>query len=303
MKKRKKEKIIDQTMKVFVSDHNELAYSLDDYVPENVIAGDTDSVYLNLSSVFKADADIEEVVEFADTLGTKVNEAFPRYMEDIFNVPRDRTSVIQTDREVVSDKSLFIAKKKYIMNVQDSEGKRKEFVKIKGAEIIKSTTSPLIQTMLRDLVGMIFENADYEKIKSYIDDFKEKYFLMSPQEIGTPTTIRNLTKNEIQFEEKGFAGMAQHAKASLIYNALRSARDEPIYSGSKIKIVYVTHAEFNAIAFPADLTKLPKFFDDIVIDRHRMWEGVQAKIDIYLTPAKLDRRSRQRSAMKSLVKF
>ena len=270
---------------------------------EYLIGGDTDSIFLDLSSIFDQDADIDEVCQFGDQLGEAICNDFNSFVQNVFNVPEERAGIIQTKREIISDKSLFLAKKKYIMSVVDKEGNRKRFHKIMGAEIIKSDTPVVIQEFLLKLTKSIMEGKSIQELDDMIAEFREEYFTMSPIEIGVPTTIKNLTKYEEVVESNKrvgkpiYHGLPRHAKAAIIYNTM--AEDgAKINGGSKIKLVYVRGQQFDSIAIPSDLVTVPSFLEHVEIDYMKMWVKVKQKIDIYTKPLK---EAKKRKMEESLI--
>lgn len=296
--------IVDQHFNLFVDDGG-LVPKLVDYEPQYVIAGDTDSVYLDISGVFAENADLDEVCVFADNLGNEVNnEFFPPYLQQLFNVPHDRCNIIETKREAVSDISLFLAKKNYIMRVLDIEGIRKTKMKYVGVAIRKSDVPIMVQDFLSALVDLIFINVSYKELVEFIDEFKHQFMQADIHSIAVPTTIRNITKSEDKYiDTESFAGIDYRGKASLIYNSLCGVDDRLIRSGYKIKIANVKHPDFKKIAFPSDIETYPAFLEHMEIDYHQHWLWVKKKIDAYLLPAKLDRVSRQSCVTHKLVSF
>lgn len=281
-------------------------YVRSEYTPKHIVAGDTDSAIISLSSVFpNKNTAIDDVVTFSNDVAVCVNNAIPDFVQCIFNVPQNRTKLIQTKRETVSDKSLFVAKKNYILHIVDKEGIRKESTKYVGVEIKKSNTPKIIQDFLMSLVDMLLNHCDYHTVSSFISDFKEKYYSLPATDIGNPTTIKNLTKFEDKLEEQGnLKGFSQHAKGSIIYNDICSKSDKKIYAGTKIKLIYVlSEQKYGCIAFPADTQNTPECIKAMEIDYNSMWETVQKKIDRFLLPAKLDRGSRQKQKIKGMVAF
>jgi len=274
------------------------------YSSDSTIYGDTDSVYIDLGSVFDKDADEKDVIELADFIGDEVNKAFPAFMKDVFNVPEAWNSIITTEREVVSDKSIFLNKKKYIMHVINDEGITVDKMKIMGVEIKKTDTPIVIQDFLKELIDMILNHAEFDDITAFVDDFKIKYFTMDMFTIGNPKTIRNLTKYEDKLEEQGdFKGFPQHARASMVFNAYSGDQDAPITSGAKIKIIYIKHKDMDYIAIPSDITKIPEFLEGVDIDYHKQWESVHRKVEAYLKPIGLDKKSRNEALTASLFDF
>lgn len=293
---------MNRSFKMFVKgDDGEIGYK--DYHPEYVVAGDTDSCYIDLSPVADGKSE-EEITKFADQIGEITNDAFTEYMKDVFNVSSERAQVIETDREVVSDKSIFLAKKMYVMHVVNNEGLAVDKMKMMGVAIKKTDTPKVVQDLLTDLVGMLMDKVSYEEVRDFIRDFESRYKRMSFQEIGRPMNIKNLNKYVESFMETGsIKGFPYHVRASMYYNSMRSNSDVEIRSGDKIKIVYINHPEMNYIAVPADAEVLPDFIDELDVDWDKQLEKVWKKIDTFLTPIGYDVKSRQIDLVNSLVTF
>lgn len=275
-----------------------------DYHPKHVIAGDTDSAYIDLSCKFDKDADKNDVIEFADMIGTEANSAFPQFMKDIFNVDTERASVIQTDREAVADKAYFLGKKMYVMHLIDMEGIAVDKLKIMGVAIKKSDTPKVIQNMLTDLVNLLMDQKTYKEIKKFIDTFEKEYHDMSFVKIGTPRSVKSLKKYEVKYSMvQSMKGFPYHVRASMFYNSLCSSSDTKIMSGDKVKIVYINHSKFKYMAIPVDADVLPSFIDELQVDWKTQWNTVMKKVNIFLTPIGYDRKSRQNALTSSLLTY
>ena len=275
-----------------------------EYQPKHIIAGDTDSAYIDLSSKFDENSNKNDVIEFADMIGKNANGAFPQFMKDIFNVDTDRSGVIQTDREAVADKAYFLGKKMYVMHLVDMEGMSVDKLKIMGVAIKKSDTPKVIQKMLTDLVEMLMDKKSYEEVKKFIDIFEKEYHTMTFSDIGTPKSVKSLKKYEIKHQNTGnMKAFPYHVRASMYYNSMCGSSDTKIVSGDKIRIVYLNHPAFKYIAVPVDADVLPSFIDNFDVNWTRQWETVMKKINIFLTPIGYDRQSRQNSLTESLLKY
>lgn len=292
----------EQTFKTFI--HNGIVPVYTDYQPTNIIAGDSDSSYIDLSKLFDKDSNKEDVIEYSDNLGKRVNDTFTEFMGDIFNVSPERAKTIQTDREAISDKSVFFSKKRYAMHVINNEGIDCDKLKIMGLEIKKSDTPIIIQNFLKDLVNLLLDHTSYEDVKKFIDDFKEHYMSQDVKVVGKPSNIKTLNKYTDKFNTQGnFKGFPYHVKASMIYNTLCEPSDVNIRSGDKVKIVYIKDPNISAIAFPSDSETLPSFMDNIDVDWKVMWEKVEKKLEIYLKPIGYDKDSLQKKIVNNFVTF
>jgi len=288
--------MVDQTFKTFQKNGNKLVYK--DYSPEYVIAGDTDSVYLDIGSLFGVNEDPELVTQFGDTVGEIVNDAFDEYIGELFNVPKDLRNIIATDREA--------SKKKYVMHLVNMEGKVVDKQKKMGVEIIKSDTPKVIQDFLQHIVDMLLEQESYENVKDYVDQFQIDYRNLSMIDIGRPTNIKILNKYvERYVEQQDFKGFPYHVKASMIYNSMCGVSDIKIRAGDKVRITYVKDEEFGAIAIPADMEdyEVPEFIKKMDIDYKIMWKKVLTKLEKYLIPIGYDKKARQKALTNSLFIF
>ena len=307
--------MINQKFNTFVKHNGKLVY--DEYDPKFIIAGDTDSAYLDLSSFFPAGSDVDGAIPFADRIGELVNDSFKDFLYDAFNVNDDKHKNISTEREAVSDKSIFFGKKKYIMHVVDMEGKKVDKMKLMGVEIIKSDTPIIIQKFLQNVVDLLLEHEPYDVIDEYVSSFKKEYYAMDFTKIGVPKNIKVYKKYFARYEEQlalckvivnpfgtdgentldsnPFRALPQHAKASIVYNQTSDAGDIKIRGGDKIKIVYIKDTDVNVVAVPADSEpwQLPKFITEIEIDYDMMWSKVEQKLDLYLVPIGYDLKSRK----------
>lgn len=284
--------------------HNGLVPVYQEYESKHLIAGDTDSAYIDLSGVFDRDANKEEVIEFADYVGKTTNDSFKYFMKDVFNVPDDRATIIRTEREVVSDKSYFLAKKMYVMHVINMEGVEVDKLKMMGVSIKKTDTPVVVQNMLKELVEMLMDQKSYTEVKKFVDEFKEHYKTLPLLDIGKPIGVKSFTKYDVMYQKSGtMKNFPYHVRASIYYNELCGTNDRKIDSNDKVRIVYIKHPKYKYIALPVDVDEYPSFVDGLFVDWNAQWETVQKKIDIFLTPIGYDRGSRQKNKINSLLKY
>lgn len=280
----------------------------EDVVLNHVIAGDTDSAYVLLEKCFGPDADTNEVVEYANEIGRKTNDAFPDWMCDVFNVGdrmyHDDEQVITTDRETVADKAFFKAKKNYLMHIVDKEGRPKDEHKITGLEIRKSDTPKVVQDFLKDMVLAILDGNDYDCIHDMIQEFKQQYKQFTLQQVGRPTTVKTLKTYEDRYANHGtMNAFPYHVRASMFYNSQCSSKDIKIRSGDKVAVCYIDHPDTKYIAVPVDADELPEFVNNVKIDWDTQWSKVEQKIKTYLTPIGWDLESRRQDNYRKFVQF
>jgi len=267
------------------------------------IAGDTDSCYMKLP-FFDADADVNEVCEIADEIGQHVNSLFPEFIMDAFNVPEDRKDVIQTDREIISDKSFFLTKKRYAAHVVNKEGKPTDSLKLMGLEIRKSNTPVLLKQFLTEVVEAIIDGKDAAQLSRMVKQFKQEYKQAPLKEIASPSGCNTLKKCLDIFEQTGSQhGFHYTVRASMFYNSMCSETDRQIMPGDKVGVVYIKHPKSKYIAYPVDAMTLPDFMDDIIIDYDKQWEKANKTINNYLKGMGFDIQSRKNEVKRSLFGF
>ena len=90
-------------------------------------------------------------------------------------------------RENIAERGIWTAKKRYILNVWDSEGVRYEEPKLKmmGIEAVKSSTPAPCRTMIKDGLKLMMNGTEEDVIK-FIDDCRAKFKKLPPEEIAFP---------------------------------------------------------------------------------------------------------------------
>lgn len=285
-------------------------FRYEEYQTIHAIAGDTDSSYLTLDKVFYPNQGVDSVVNYANNIGTRVNDTFPEFMAEVFNVNDDRmktegANVIQTDRETVSDKSLFKATKMYMMHIVDKEGERVDEEKITGLDIRKTDTAKVIQNFLTQLCRALMDDQPFEEVQQMIDVFEQEFKSMSFQQVGRPMTAKALKPYQDAYHSTGdLKSVPYHIKASIYYNSLCGANDLKIRAGDKISVVPITNGTLaNHIAVPVDANRLPDFVNEFKIDRKESWRAASEKIRKYLVAVGWDRQSRQEASTQNFVEF
>jgi len=212
-----------------------------------VIASDTDSLYITFGglvrSVFKDRDDIskERIVEFLDRVA---REKFEPVIDDIYEKLAKRCGAFQQKmnmkREVIADRGIWTAKKRYILNVYDSEGVRYEKPKLKmmGVETVKSSTPSSCRVALTESLNIIMNHSE-ERIQEHIKEFKKKFKTLPFEDISFPRSVQN-----VQYYSKETKAIPIAVRGAISFNkALKdhklTKKYESIKDGEKIKYCYM----------------------------------------------------------------
>ena len=215
-----------------------------------VIASDTDSIYLNMGplveTVYKGREKTDEsVVTFLD----KVCEVeLEPYIESCYKELADYVNAYDQKmfmkRENIASSGIWTAKKRYILNVWDSEGVRYKEPKLKimGLEAVKSSTPMPCRTAIKEALKIMVTGSE-DQLISFIDRFRDEFDSLPPEDIAFPRSVNGLRK----FKASGTVyskGCPLHVRGSLLYN-FYIAKNKLEYKyplvqeGEKIKYLYL----------------------------------------------------------------
>lgn len=256
-----------------------------------IIYGDTDSVYFSMLSVVNKfipkDTPKDKIVEFLDRFHkAKIAPRLASKMEQVQNRMNAREHSIRFIRDVISDVAIFIAKKKYIISVWDSEGTRYHTpdLKIMGVESVKTSTPQFCRDRIKEIIGVILYKTQ-DDLYTYINETKKLFLKLPVEDVSFPRGINDIEKYTTtstvidSFGEDGDENSITyksrspiHVKAAIYHNKLIIDNDmgkwyQPITNGDKIKFTYLKSPNpigNNAIAFDGKLPlefKLDKYVD------------------------------------------
>ena len=243
-----------------------------------VIASDTDSIYLNLGPLVDViykdkEKDSESIVSFIDTICEKTLEPFiDQSYRELAEYVNAYDQKMFMKRENIADRGIWTAKKRYILNVWNSEGVQYHEPKLKmmGIEAVKSSTPAPCREMIKDALKLMMNGTEDDVIK-FIENSRKEFRKLPPEEIAFPRSVSDVTKykssNMIYMK-----GTPIHVRGALLFNHYIKKHNltnkySLIGNGEKIKFCYLkkpNKIHENVISFIQDFPKelqLDKYVD------------------------------------------
>ncbi len=236
-----------------------------------VIASDTDSVYVVfdelVNKVYSNGENTEKIVAFLDSVAkNKIEPFMDKSYQELHQYVNSYEQKMQMAREVIADKGIWTAKKRYVLNVHNSEGVQYKQAKLKvmGLEVVKSSTPAPVRAKLKEALSIIM-NGNEKELNTFIQTFREEFMNLSPEEIAYPRSVNGLDK--FADTNQMFAkGAPIHCKGAILYNHLikknRLSRKYPyIQEGDKIKFINLKQPNLYQCSAFSFITNLPKELD------------------------------------------
>jgi len=243
-----------------------------------VIAVDTDSNYLNMGPLVNAvykekKKTTESVVSFLDKIcKTEIEKYIQGCYEELAEYMNAYDQKMIMKRENIADRGIWTAKKRYILNVWDSEGVRYAEPKLKmmGIEAVKSSTPAPCRKMIKDGLKIMMSGTEDEVIK-FINECRQEFRTLSPEQIAFPRTASDIRKYSSR-DGIYSKGTPIHIRGSLLFNHhIKEKKLTHKYSlinnGEKVKYIFLKKPNIireNVISFISDFPKelgLDKYID------------------------------------------
>ena len=243
---------------------------------------DTDSCYVTLDTVvnkFFANQPKDKIVALIDKIcKDKIVPEMNKACEQLAHYTNAFEEKLEFKREVIADRGIWIAKKRYALNVYDSEGVlyKEPKLKVMGLEIVRSSTPSAVRQYLRDAAKIVLTGTEYE-LQEYIAHIETTFNNMEAEQIAFPRSANGLQKYSCHSSIYIKATPLQ-VRAALLHNyyireSKLDKKYEMIKEGDKIKYLYLktpNPIQENCIAF---VSKLPKELDlHKYIDYNTMFE-------------------------------
>ena len=237
----------------------------DDYV----IASDTDSIYLRLGGLVNKvygdrNVDTNNIIAFMDKVcDDKIQPFIDVSYQELADYVNAYSQKMEMKREALSNKGLWTAKKRYILNIFNNEGVsyKEPYMKVMGLEMIKSSTPSSIREKMKQAIKIMMSGTEQD-IHNFIAKFREEFRQLPPEEISFPRGLNGLNKySDAATLYK--LGTPIHVKGAILYNNFLNQNNLTkkyplIQEGEKVKFTYLkmpNHFKDTVISYPSRLPK------------------------------------------------
>jgi len=234
-----------------------------------IVASDTDSIYVRFKDLVEHTCkgkSNEQILNFLDKVCENKLEPFiAECFDELGDYSNAFKNAMVMKREVIADKGIWVAKKRYMLNVLDDEGVRLAQPKLKlmGIEAVKSSTPQVCRVKIKEAIEVIMskEQTDLHKL---VAEFRKEFMKLPAEAIAFPRSCNNVKKYR-DHSNIFIKGTPIHVKGALIYNyqiqKLGLKNKYPfIQEGDKIKFIKLVPAnpfKFDVISY---ITSLPPEF-------------------------------------------
>jgi hypothetical protein len=236
-----------------------------------VIASDTDSIYLRMGELvnkfIKDTSDKQKVISVMDKIcEDKLQPYIDKCYGELGNYVHAYQQKMEMKREGLSNKGIWTAKKRYILNVYNNEGVqyKEPQMKVMGLEMIKSSTPSAIRERMKEVIQLMV-NGTQEDVHKFIEDFRKEFKTLPVEEISFPRGLNGLNtySDDLTLYKKG---TPIHVKGAILYNHNLKQKNLTkkyplIQEGEKVKFTYLKMPnpfKDTVVSYPS---RLPKEFE------------------------------------------
>ena len=234
-----------------------------------IIYIDTDSIYVDFGPLVQevfgtVDIDKDKGEEFLNRVcETKIEQVIEEGYENLARMLGTYRNAMVMKREKITNRAIFVAKKRYILNTLNSEGVHydKPKVSVTGLESVRSSTPEVCREKLKECFEIIM-NTDEDTTQKFIQNFRDEFKTLDPVAIAKTSGTDNIKK----YQDKTSLyrkGCPMHVRGAIMYNHFLKQKGldkkfETIQGGDKVKFLYLktpNPIRENVISVPGLLPK------------------------------------------------
>ena len=164
-----------------------------------VIAMDTDSVYITMDKlvqkVLPEETDKSKIINFLNKSEGMIEKVLSDGFDDLAEYTNAYQNKMEMGREIIADRGIWTAKKRYILNGHDNEGVRLAEPKLKmmGIETAKSSTPQWVRTKLTDAFKVVMSGTEQD-LWEFVENARKEFRNLPPEEAAFPRGCKNLAQ-------------------------------------------------------------------------------------------------------------
>jgi DNA polymerase elongation subunit (family B) len=207
-----------------------------------VIDMDTDSLYVNMGPLVET-VNPKYPVSFIDqSCEKKFVPILTKAYDKLYQKMNAYESRMVMAREAIADKGIWMAKKRYILNVYNNEDVQyaQPKLKIMGIEAVKSSTPQVVRDKFVKAYNMMLNSTEAE-LQKFVADFFDEFKTLPAEDISFPRGVSDIEKWEDRHTIYK-KGTPIHGRGALLFNQqLKKANlsQETIRNGTKVKFCYM----------------------------------------------------------------
>jgi len=216
-----------------------------------VVASDTDSIYLCLDKLVTrsfgrsvASDETKKVVDFLDKVcSEKIEPYIDKCYDELADYMNACAQKMVMKREIIASKGLWTAKKRYVLNVYNSEGVSyiEPKLKIMGLEAVKSSTPEVCREKFKSVLKIIMNGSESD-VQSFVEEFRQEFYSLPAEDVAFPRGVRGIKK--YTEGDTYIKSTPIHVKGSIIYNKLVGKNNldrqyQRIVDDDKIRFLYL----------------------------------------------------------------
>ena len=142
----------------------------------------------------KSNTDIEKIISIMDKIcEEKIQPFIDKSYKELADYVHAYQQKMEMKREGLSNKGIWTAKKRYILNVYNNEGVqyKEPDLKVMGLEMIKSSTPSVVRDKMKELIKILVSGTESD-VQDFIAEFREQFKNLPVEEISFPRGINGL---------------------------------------------------------------------------------------------------------------
>jgi DNA polymerase elongation subunit (family B) len=168
-------------------------------IPDYIITGDTDSIFVCFNDFKDATSD-EKIKEYCDQLQDFLNNTIMVDIVNRHNINDLKYNKLDLKNELIISRGLFLAKKRYAINVTNNEGRVVDEMKYMGLEIKRSDYPSRSKELMKGLLKRIMKmkTVSAAKLEKFLETEKIEFIQLiknGDKSIARPVTYGKKLKD------------------------------------------------------------------------------------------------------------